>query len=75
MFKEHLRAYYGKCAEWELSILEPYSNRVSRKLYSLGLLPGFIRGRKLASILNHIGCESHRDKMLFALNQKNKYGK
>lgn len=75
MFKEHLRAYYGKCAEWELSILEPYSSRVSRKLYSLGLLPGFIKGRKLASVLNHIGCESHRDKMLFALNQKNKYGK
>lgn len=75
LLKDHVRIYYGKCSAGELSILEPYSSRVSRKLYSLGLLPGFIKGRKLASVLNHIGCESHRDKMLFALNQKNKYGK
>lgn len=75
LLKDHVRIYYGKCSAGELSILEPYSSRVSRKLYSLGLLPSFIKGRKLASVLNHIGCESHRDKMLFALNQKNKYGK
>lgn len=72
LLNERLRAYYGKCSEGELSILEPYGSRVTRKLHSLGLLPSFIKGRKLASVLNHIGCESHRDKMLFALNQKNK---
>lgn len=66
------RSYYEKCSEGELSILEPYGGHVTRKLYSLGLLPSFIKGRKLASLLNHIGCESHRDKMLFALNHKNK---
>lgn len=75
LLKERLRTYYGKCSDGELSILEPYGSRVTRKLYSLGFLPSFIKGQKLASVLNHIGCESHRDKMLFALNQKNKYGK
>ena len=74
LLNERLRTYYGKCSKGELSILEPYGSRVSRKLYTIGLLPSFIKGRKLASVLNHIGCESHRDKMLFALNQKNKYG-
>lgn len=72
MLNERLRTYYGKCSDGELSILEPYGGRISRKLYSLGMLPSFIKGRKLASVLNHIGCESHRDKMLFALNHKNK---
>lgn len=72
MLKDRLQTYYMKCSEGELSILEPYGSRVFRKLYSIGLLPHFIKGRKLASILNHIGCESHRDKLLFALNQKNK---
>ena len=72
LLKERLRTYYEKCSEGELSILEPYGSRVTRKLYSLGLLPSFIRGRKLAAVLNHVDCESHRDKMLFALNQKNK---
>lgn len=72
LLKARLLTYYGKYSEVELSILEPYGSRVARKLYSLGILPSFIRGNKLATILNHIGCESHRDKMLFALNQKNK---
>ncbi len=72
MLKEHLRTYYEKCAEGELTILEPYYSRVARKLYSLGLLPKFIKGRKLAAVLNHISCEAHRDKMLFALDLKNK---
>lgn len=75
LLNERFRSYYEKCSEGELSILEPYGGHVTRKLYSLGLLPSFIKGRKLASLLNHIGCESHRDKMLFALNHKNKYGK
>lgn len=69
LLNERLRTYYEKCPEGELSILEPYGSRVTRKLYSLGLLPSFINGRKLASVLNHIGCESHRDKMLFCLDK------
>ena len=72
LLNERLRTYYGKCSEGELSILEPYGGRISRKLYSLGMLPSFIKGRKLASVLNHIGCESHRDKMLFCLDKKMK---
>ena len=54
----------------ELSILEPYSGRVLGKLYSLGLFPKFICGAKANSILNHINCEAHRDKLIFALKNK-----
>ncbi len=72
LLKRHLNNYYRDCAKGELSILEPYGGRISRKLFNLSLLPHFIKGRKLAAILNHISCESHRDKLLFALSQKNK---
>lgn len=73
LLKNHLKNYYRDCSNGELSILEPYVGRVSRKMFDLSLLPHFIKGRKLAAILNHISCESHRDKLLFALiNQKNK---
>ena len=59
--------YYTTTRNWELSILEPYSGRISRKLFSLGLLPSFIKGKKVSQILNHVECESHRDKLIFAL--------
>lgn len=62
--------YYQQCEPYEVSNLEPYSNRIFRKLKSLGLLPKFIKGKKLLTILNHIDCESHRDKLIFALKRK-----
>ena len=62
--------YYMKCVSSEMGLLEPYASRVSKKLFSLGLLPCFVRGNKLTAILNHIDCESHRDKMIFALKRK-----
>lgn len=63
--------YYEQCSKSELAILEPYRGRVFNKLYRLGLLPRFVRGRKLSAMLNHIDCESHRDKLTDALINKN----
>ena len=64
--------YYSKSASYELSIIEPYRGRILNKLYSMHLLPTFVKNSKLAAILNHVCCESHRDKLLYALTQKNK---
>lgn len=38
----------------------------------MGLLPKMIKGKKKYSILNHIMCEAHYDKLLFALTQNSK---
>ena len=62
--------YYATTENWELSILEPYSGRISRKLFTFGLLPTFIKGAKVSHILNHVECESHRDKLIYALKNK-----
>lgn len=69
--KAHNEAYYDRCARGELTLLEPYRGRVLMKLFLLGLLPRIIKNKKLLGILNHINCESHRDKMLHALLQEN----
>lgn len=62
--------YYRSSEKFEMSCLEPYSGRVMSKLYSMGIAPSFIKGDKASSILNHVDCESHRDKLLFALRNK-----
>ncbi len=74
LLKEKVRAYYEKCAGWELAILEPYSGRIMNKLFSLGIMPRWVRGVKLSAMLNHIDCESHRDKLIDALFKKNNVG-
>lgn len=62
--------YYKNCKNNELSRMEPYSGRILSKLLSLGLLPKFISGQKAINILNHVDCEAHRDKLIFALRNK-----
>lgn len=67
-----VKQYYIGCSDFERSILEPYSGRVLNKLFSFGLLPKFVKGRKAIAVLNHVSCESHREKLIFALNQERK---
>ncbi len=62
--------YYNRCVRGELTNLEPYRGRVFVKLFLLGLLPRCIKNKKLLGILNHVNCESHRDKLLYALQQQ-----
>lgn len=59
--------YYQTCIKYERMALEPYYGKVLIKLYSIGVLPTTIKGKKVNNILNHIECESHRDKILYAL--------
>ena len=65
--KKENEEYYEKNIEYEEFMLEPYSARVMTKLFDMGLLPSLIKDKKKTFILNHIMCESHRDKLVFAL--------
>ena len=64
-----IKDYYGRRASDELYLLEPYEGKVLQKLFLCGFLPSFVK-RKVNVILNHLECESHRDKMLYALKKK-----
>lgn len=65
--KKENEEYYKKNVEYEEFMLEPYSGRIMTKLFDIGLLPSLLKDRKKTFILNHILCESHRDKLIFAL--------
>ncbi|NLZ50945.1 MAG: CapA family protein [Rikenellaceae bacterium] len=65
-----VNAYYDSSKKIEYRTFEPYRNRVLLKLYSMGLLPRFIKGSKRLSILNRIACESHRDKVIHVFEHK-----
>lgn len=70
MLKDKIEEYYNSCQNWECSILEPYRGKILNKLFSLGLLPKFVNGAKISQILNHVECESHRDKLIYALRKR-----
>lgn len=65
--KKENEEYYKKNVEYEEFMLEPYTGRIMTKLFDIGLLPSLLKDRKKTFILNHVLCESHRDKLIFAL--------
>lgn len=70
LLKKETEKYYRKSVKFENYILEPYSGRIVSKLFDMGLLPSLISDEKRASIFNHVVCESHRDKLIFALKER-----
>lgn len=42
---------------------QPYNTRITKGLFVRGFLPSFISRKKKYSILNHIECESHLDRL------------
>lgn len=51
-----------------VSMMEPYHSKISYWLFSHGLLPSFIKGKKKKQIQDIVMCESHRDRLLYALD-------
>ncbi len=47
----------------------PYSNRWLISAYIRHLFPSFLSKEKLLSLQNHLECESHRERSLYALNK------
>lgn len=70
LLAQKLREYYEKGIRGELTVFEPYSNGILLRLYYHGLLPSCLSKLKLEFLVNHTDCESHRDKMIYALKHK-----
>lgn len=67
---EAIITYYDKCVKGDISFIEIYSGRLFSKLYAMKLLPSFITKDRALRILSRINCETHRDKLLYALKSK-----
>lgn len=68
--KDETEKYYSRNLKSYQLIFEPYRGRLLGKSFLIGLLPSLMSKSKWISLLNMILCESHRDKMLYFLNNK-----
>lgn len=68
--KERNELFNKKNRNYYLSILEPYGGKIGTALFDRKLLPSVIKGAKKKHIENIILCESHRDKLLYALRMQ-----
>lgn len=59
--------YYDKCSKNELVSVQPYRNRITKYMYRKGILPSWFRGGKKMALINRLNCESHLDKLKYAL--------
>lgn len=66
--KAAINNYYSLSSKGILSMLEPFSCRLLRKL-TLGVFPSFVNSNRIPVILNLVECEAHRDKLIYALKQ------
>ena len=69
LLKEECDKYYMSTTEFYNTMLQPYENRVLNKLFRMGGLPSVTSKRKKTWMLDHINCESHHDRFVFALKQ------
>lgn len=63
--------YFSRCVNNEILTLNPYNNKILKKLFLLGYLPNLIK-RNSIHILNHIECESYRDILVYTLKKMSK---
>lgn len=69
--KKHANQYYQTCKKQYINLFEPVMNRYYLALRNRGLLPSFVSNKRTILAENYISCESHRDKLLYYLNNKN----
>lgn len=69
-FKVELDKYYCQTSPSYLNQYLSYHNRLLDILCRIGVFPAKTNTKKIPQILNSIQCESHREKLTFALSQK-----
>lgn len=70
LLKENFDKYAIKNISVLRYLMAPYSNRIMRKLCSMGLLPAFMSERRMLHLLNYVECESLRDVLFKSLKKK-----
>lgn len=63
--KKEWENWVAKNSAYFLMSFQPYNSRFTKGLFIRGLLPSFITKKKKYTILNHIECESHLDRLKY----------
>jgi len=69
--KKHYEFAKSTCEGYQVA-LEPYTGRITRKLYSWNLLPSFWGRKKKLQLGNMIRCDSHKERLLLSLEMEEK---
>ena len=64
---DEVKHFMSETSEGYKLALEPYTGRISQKLYSMNLLPSFCKGKKKVLLKNLLRCESHYERLLASL--------
>lgn len=64
------KEYMLRTMRWYKLALEPYQGRFLSSMYMKQLLPSCISLKKRLQILNFLQCESHLDRLIFAITHK-----
>lgn len=70
LLKEKHEEFMEKTKKYFLSVAEPYTNRYMRALYIRGFLPSKMSKKRRTMLLNHIMCEAHLERFIYALKNK-----
>ena len=70
LLKQKHENFMEKTKKYFLSMVEPYSNRYMRALYIRGFLPSKMSKQRQAMLLDHIMCEAHLERFIYALKNK-----
>lgn len=70
LLKQKHEDFMEKTKKYFLSMVEPYSNRYMRALYIRGFLPSKMSKQRQAMLLDHIMCEAHLERFIYALKNK-----
>ena len=62
--------FMKRTSKYYLSMLEPYTNRYLRALYIRGFLPTKMGIKRRLELLNHIECEAHLERLIYAIKNK-----
>lgn len=69
LLEKYQNEYYGTQTDNAMLAFEPYTNRVLQAFRRRKLIPSFLSRKKWCKIRNMLECESHRDKIFYALHR------
>lgn len=69
--QERISAFFDKNDKEIKALFSPYRSRKLTSLYVHGFLPGFMTKKKWLSLSHKIACESHRERLLRVLHNRN----
>lgn len=72
LLKQKYEEFSQKVSNQYIHYLQPYSSKYLHKLFSLGVIPNFLKDKKKKMLyLNLIRCEAHREILLKLLGKEN----